>query len=74
VVRDCADAGIRRVWMYRVGGQGGVSPEAVEFCRKNGIDVVEGYCPYMFLPSTAFPHRAHGFLMKLVGSYPAKAA
>src|SRR5690242_14239343 len=26
VVRDCAEAGIRRVWMYRAGGQGAVSP------------------------------------------------
>ena len=45
VVRDCAEAGIRRVWMYRAGGQGAVSPEAVAYCRKNGINVVEGYCP-----------------------------
>jgi predicted CoA-binding protein len=74
VVRDCAEAGIRRVWMYRAGGQGAVSPEAIEFCRNNDIRVVEGYCPYMFLPATAFPHRAHGFLMKLVGRYPRKAA
>ena len=74
VVRDCAEAGVRQVWMYRAGGQGAVCPQAIEFCRKNGIRVVEGYCPYMFLPATAFPHRAHGFLMKLVGGYPAKAA
>lgn len=74
VVRDCAEAGVRQVWMYRAGGQGAVSQQAIEFCRKNSIRVVEGYCPYMFLPATAFPHRAHGFLMKLVGSYPAKAA
>jgi len=74
VVRDCADAGIRRVWMYRAGGQGAVSHEAVEFCRENGIRVVEGHCPYMFLPAATFPHRAHGFLLKLVGRYPAKAA
>jgi uncharacterized protein len=74
VVRDCAEAGVRQVWMYRAGGQGAVSPHAIEFCRKNGIRVVEGYWPYMFLPATAFPHRAHGFLTKLVGSYPAKAA
>jgi uncharacterized protein len=74
VVRDCAEAGVRQVWMYRAGGQGAVSPHAIEFCRKNGIRVVEEYWPYMFLPATAFPHRAHGFLTKLVGSYPAKAA
>ncbi len=33
VVRDCAEAGIRRVWMYRAVGQGAVSDEAVDFCR-----------------------------------------
>jgi predicted CoA-binding protein len=74
VVRDCADAGIRRVWMCRAAGQGAVSEQAVEFCRNNDIRVVEGYCPYMFLPAAALPHRAHVFRMKLVGSYPAKPA
>jgi uncharacterized protein len=74
VVRDCAAAGIRSVWMYRAGGQGAVSQEAVEFCRRHDIRVVEGYCPYMFLQGTAFPHRVHGFLTKLVGRYPRKAA
>src|SRR4051812_19606224 len=37
VVRDCAQAGIKRIWMYRGGGQGSVSPEAVEFCLTHGI-------------------------------------
>jgi predicted CoA-binding protein len=74
VVRDCADAGIARVWMYRAGGQGAMSAEAVEFCRNNNIRVVEGYCPYMFLPATGFPHRVHGFVMKLTRQYPRKAA
>ncbi len=74
IVRDCADAGIHHVWMYRAGGQGAVSEEAVQFCRNSGIRVVEGHCPYMFLRGTAFPHRVHGFLMKLTRSYPRKAA
>ncbi len=30
VVHDCADAGIRRVWMYRAGGKGSVSSDAVK--------------------------------------------
>jgi uncharacterized protein len=34
VVKDCAEAGIRRVWMYRAAGKGAVSPEAVQFCRE----------------------------------------
>ncbi|HEV2445103.1 MAG TPA: CoA-binding protein, partial [Candidatus Sulfopaludibacter sp.] len=70
VVRDCAAAGIRRVWMHRGGGTGAVSPEAVEFCQSNGISVVGGECPYMFFPRTQLPHRIHGFLRRLFGGYP----
>lgn len=73
VVHDCAEAGIRRVWMHRASGQGAVSPEAVAFCKANAMQVVEGHCPLMFLPDEAFIHRAHGFLLKLTGKYPAAA-
>jgi predicted CoA-binding protein len=69
VVRDCAEAGIRRVWMYRAGGQGAVSPAAVEFCRERGIAVVPGECPFMFLPNAGF-HALHGFIRKITGRYP----
>jgi uncharacterized protein len=69
VVRDCAEADIRRVWMYRAGGQGAVSAKAVEFCRANGIEVVPGECPFMFLPRAGF-HRLHGLIRKIAGSYP----
>ena len=72
VVRDCAQAGVRRVWMHRGGGQGAVSKEAAEFCRQNGIRLVEGYCPLMFLAGTPFFHRVHGFILKLVGGYPSR--
>jgi len=70
VVQDCAEAGIQEVWMHRGGGQGAVSSVAVAFCREKGMHVVEGECPLMFLPSTQFPHRLHGFIKKLVGSFP----
>jgi hypothetical protein len=72
-VRDCAEAGIKRVWMYRAAGQGAVSARAVDFCREHAIQVVEGECPYMFLPHSGLPHRLHGFLRKLTGSYPRHA-
>src|SRR5437868_11099676 len=70
VVRDCAEAGIRRVWMHRGGGQGAVSKEAADFCREKGIGLVEGYCPFMSLPGTPFFHRIHGLILKLAGGYP----
>lgn len=70
VVDDCADAGIHEIWMHRGGGQGSVSQVAVALCREKGIRVVEGECPFMFLPNTQFPHRVHGLIRKLVGSFP----
>lgn len=73
VVRDCAQAGVERIWMHRGGGQGAVSNEAATFCRQKGLHLVEGYCPFMFLPRTQFFHRVHGLVMKLLGRYPGTA-
>jgi len=70
VVRDCADAGVTRVWMYRATGRGAVSQKAVDYCEENGIDVVPGECPYMFVQQSGWFHHLHGFLVKLTGKYP----
>jgi uncharacterized protein len=65
VVRDCADAGIHSVWMHRGGGQGAVSPSAVAFCQAQGMEVIPGECPFMYLPDAGFPHGLHRFLRGL---------
>jgi predicted CoA-binding protein len=70
VVRDCAEARIERVWMFRGGGTGAVSANALKFCESNGIAVIPGECPFMFLPGGAWFHRLHGFVRKIAGSYP----
>jgi len=70
VVRDCAEAGIGRVWMYRAGGTGAVSADALGFCAAKGISVVPGECPFMFLPGTPWFHRLHGLVKKIAGAYP----
>ena len=70
VVTDCADAGIRRIWMYRAGGKGAVSEKAVAFCQERGIQVVPGQCPFMFLPGAAGVHKFHGFFRKITRGYP----
>jgi len=74
VVHDCAEAGIKRVWMYRAGTKGGaVNPKAVEFCYEHGMQVVPGQCPFMFLPQAAGIHRFHGFFRKITGRFPRHA-
>jgi uncharacterized protein len=70
VVKDCREAGIARVWLYGISGKAN-SPRAVEFCRANGIAVIPGFCPNMFLPNTAWYHRFHGALLKIGRKYPA---
>jgi len=69
VVEDCAEAGVRRIWMYRAGGDGAVNPKAVQFCQEKGIQLVAGECPFMFLPGNGF-HALHGLIRKLTGSFP----
>jgi predicted CoA-binding protein len=70
VVHDCAEAGIRRVWMYRAAGKGAVNAKGLQFCREHAIQVVPGECPYMFLPGGGAIHRLHGVFRKLTGKYP----
>lgn len=70
MVKQCAVAGIPRVWMYRAGGAGAVSPSAVDFCEAHGIAVIPGWCPFMFFHGTPFFHHVHGFFLKLFGGYP----
>ena len=71
VVQDCAAAGVAHVWLHRgLGGSGSVTPGAVEFCETHGMDVVAGFCPYMFLPESPFFHSFHRVAKRLTGSYP----
>lgn len=75
VVRDCVEAGVRHVWLYKGAAPGAVSAAALKVCEENGIDVVEGHCPYMFFSyekgQGGFVHNFHAFFKKIGGSYPA---
>jgi predicted CoA-binding protein len=70
LVRDCAEARVRRIWMYRAVGPGSVSKPALAYCAAQGIDVVPGECPLMFLPDTSWLHRLHGYVRRISGSWP----
>jgi len=70
LVRDCAEAGVKRVWMYRAADQGAATADAVTFCEANGLSVIPCECPMMFLPGGAWFHRFHGLVKKITGSYP----
>src|SRR5262245_10937105 len=71
IVHDCGEAGVRRVWMHQSLAKGSsVSPEAIEYCRRQGIRVIAGACPMMFGPRGDFGHRCMRWMMKLTGGLP----
>jgi predicted CoA-binding protein len=56
-MRECAELGIKNVWMHWGPGQGSVSAAATEYGRDHGITVIDGGCPCMFGPTSDFGHR-----------------
>ena len=56
-MRECAELGIKHVWMHRAYGNGSVSPTATTYGREHGITVIDGGCPLMFGPTADFAHK-----------------
>jgi len=70
LVAQCADLGIRWVWMHRSFGQGSVSQTAVDWCRAHDIHVIAGGCPMMFCKPVDVPHRCMKWLLGVTGGLP----
>ena len=68
--RECAELGIKHVWMHRGPGAGSVSETPAAYCRDHGIAVIDGGCPCMFGPTADFGHRAMRFVFTLSGNVP----
>ena len=72
IVRDCDEAGVRRVWMHRGMGSGSsVSPRAVEYCRQHDFSVIAGACPMMYGEGVDFGHKCMRWMLGLTGGLPA---
>jgi hypothetical protein len=70
LVRDCADAGVARVWLHRSFGQGSVSEEAVAFCREHKMTVIAGGCPMMYCQPIDWGHRCMRWALSVTGGLP----
>jgi hypothetical protein len=69
-VRECNEAGVRNIWIYKDVHNNKDHEQVMEIARSHGTAVVEGYCPFMFLPHPALFHRVHRFFTKVAGNYP----
>lgn len=70
IVRECAEAGIQRVWMHRSFGPGSVSQAAAQFCAEHHISVIAGACPMMFCPPVDFGHQCMRWILSATGKLP----
>ncbi len=70
VVRECAELGIRRFWMHRAVGTGSVSPAAAELAKQNGIAVIAGACPMMYVPPVDIAHKCFKIVLRITGRLP----
>jgi predicted CoA-binding protein len=66
IARECADAGVSRVWFQ----PGSETAEAIALSRERGLAVIEGRCPWMFVPGAGLIHRVHRGLLKITGQLP----
>jgi len=71
-MRECAELGIKHVWMHRGPGAGSVSEAAADHGRQHGITVIAGGCPCMFDPTADLGHKAMRFMLTLKGNVPKK--
>ena len=69
-MRECAELGIRHVWMHRGPGAGSVSESAAAYGRDQGITVIDGGCPLMFGDTSDFGHRCMKAVFTLTGAVP----
>jgi hypothetical protein len=71
-MEECADMGIKRVWMHRSFGGGSVSDTATLYGREHGITVIDGGCPCMFGLTADGGHKVMKVFATLAGNVPKK--
>ena len=69
-MHECAELGVKHVWMHRSFGEGSVSKAAADYGRQRGIAVIDGGCPLMFEPTADLGHKAMRVVFTLKGNVP----
>jgi hypothetical protein len=70
VLTECADAGIKRVWLHRSLGAGSVSAAALDVGRARGLRVIAGGCPAMHLNPVDLPHKCMRWFLGVTHQLP----
>ncbi len=70
VVQECAQLHVSRVWLHRAFGEGSVSPEAIAIARREGIALIDGACPLMFIGGADPGHLCMRFILGIAKKLP----
>jgi predicted CoA-binding protein len=68
VLQQCANLGVKKVWIHRSVDGGSYVPEADAFAVRNGLDLIPFGCPMMFLKPDIF-HRCMRWFLDMRGRF-----
>lgn len=69
-MQECAELGIKQVWMHRGFGGGSVCDAATVYGRDHGIQVIDGGCPLMFGRTADMGHKVMKALLSFTKNVP----
>lgn len=68
IAHDCVAAGVPRIWMHNnTFLASSVSESGAQYARENGVTVIDGGCPMMFLD---FGHKCMRVVLGVMGRLP----
>jgi uncharacterized protein len=70
VMRDCAELGIKRVWIHQSLDGGSFSQAAFDYGQAQGLQIIPGACPMMYCEPVDFGHRCMRWFLGVTGKLP----
>jgi predicted CoA-binding protein len=70
IVQQAAEAGIKDIWIHEHVMKGVTNTKVFAIAENNGMNIISGFCPYMFMPKHGFPHNMHKAIMGAFGALP----
>jgi predicted CoA-binding protein len=61
IVKEAVSSGIKNIWIQLMSD----TPEAVEFCKKNGINIIAKECILMYMEPVAGFHKFHRTIKRI---------
>lgn len=67
IIDECAELGIRYVWIHRSFGWGSFHPDAEEKANEHGLSLIPGGCPMMFSEPVDPAHKCFRWFLRMSG-------